>query len=396
MKKKSIAAILLVSALMLSVACDTTEENPTGNETDTKTETTAPETSVSGNTGDNSTTDDGYNYMGNDLSAFITVGNYKGITATAESSVLTDAEYDEYIALLLEEMSYNEQITDRPVEAGETVITSYSGYLDGVQFQNGTAEGQEVTAADGTGMIDGFGPAFVGQMPGVEFSFKVTFPTIYGNLDLAGKEVTFVCTIDYIMGENVITPSLTDSFVREEFGYETVETFETALREALAQQKAEEAEQLLTQTLWAEVFDASELKAYPDGELDRHYEMLMANAEATAAMYSVTLEEYISLVYQDQVTFAQFEEAMMEQAKQYVKDNLIIYQIAKVEGIVVTEDEFNTYVEEIAEMSGTTSDVLLEYYGRETVMLSCIQERVAAIIEEHAIITPAEETDTAA
>ncbi len=404
MNKKIIATFLLASMLTLTMACDKTDSEET-DLTETEAvetvvsetaepdagESTADKTGATEN-GETATALPAYDYMGNDLTPYIALGEYKGLEATAISTVLTDEEYNDYIATMLDSMSYNEQITDRAVAEGETVVTSYSGYLDGVQFDGGTAEGQTVTAADGTGMIDGFGPAFVGQMPGVEFSFKVTFPTVYGNLDLAGKEVTFVCTIDYIQGENVITPELTDAFVRDNFGYETVATFETALRESLALQKVQNAESQTQQTLWTQVVEMSEILGYPEGEEDRFYQTIMAGAESTAQMYGMTLEEYLTQMYQGQVTLTQFEAAAKEQAKSYVKENLIIYQIAKTEGIAVGDEEFNEWLTSLATSYGITAEEFLQYYDKETLMLSLLQEKVVGVVTEHAVIVEATET----
>ncbi len=379
--------------LVLTVSCgkkepagDNETEKTQTNETNI-TETSGAETDPSEKT---DTAAEAYNYMGNDLSAFITVGNYKGLSVTTQSTELTEEEYRDELAAVMASYAYNEKITDRAVEEGDTVVTSYSGYMDGVQFNGGTSEESEVTAADGTGYIDGFGPAFIGQMPGVEFSFQVTFPPVYGNLELAGKEVTFVCTISHIKGENIITPELTDEFTRENFGYETVADFEKMFREYLTLQKEYTVKNAMNEALWTQVMDASEVLGYPDGEIDRYIEIVKNDVEQTAAMYGVEYADFLANYLG--MTEDQLNTVANEQAKKYVKENLIIYQIAKEQGVIISEERLNEEVNNAAEMNGVTADVILSYYGKDAIMLSLLQQEVFAAIADSANITVEETT----
>ncbi|MGN1410705.1 MAG: FKBP-type peptidyl-prolyl cis-trans isomerase, partial [Eubacteriales bacterium] len=178
-----------------------------------------------------------FDYMANDLTGMIKLGDYKNISVTKASPILTEEEFENEIDALLDNYSYYEKITDRAVEEGDTVVCDYSGYLDGVQFSGGTAQNTELTAAPNSGYIEGFAEAFIGQTPGEEFSFDVTFPAEYDNADLAGKEVTFVCTVHSIYGDEYITPELTDDFVNENFGYSNVDEFKIAYRTSVEEQK---------------------------------------------------------------------------------------------------------------------------------------------------------------
>lgn len=393
MNKRILSALLAASMLVLTVSCgkkepagDNETEKTQTNETNI-TETSGAETDPSEKT---DTAAEAYNYMGNDLSAFITVGNYKGLSVTTQSTELTEEEYRDELAAVMASYAYNEKITDRAVEEGDTVVTSYSGYMDGVQFNGGTSEESEVTAADGTGYIDGFGPAFIGQMPGVEFSFQVTFPSVYGNLELAGKEVTFVCTISHIKGENIITPELTDEFTRENFGYETVADFEKMFREYLTLQKEYTVKNAMNEALWTQVMDASEVLGYPDGEIDRYIEIVKNDVEQTAAMYGVEYADFLANYLG--MTEDQLNTVANEQAKKYVKENLIIYQIAKEQGVIISEERLNEEVNNAAEMNGVTADVILSYYGKDAIMLSLLQQEVFAAIADSANITVEETT----
>jgi len=380
-KKRIFTSLLVGAILMMSVSCakDKTDE------------TNAVQTGTSGTSANDApivgTTDSSepFDYMGTNLASYISVGNYKGLSATTQSDVLTDEEYQDELAALMASYSYNERITDRAVEEGDTVVTSYSGYLDGVQFQGGTSEEAEVTAADGTGYIDGFGSAFIGQMPGEEFSFKVRFPDVYGNLDLAGKEVTFRCKISHIKGENIITPELTDEFTRENFGYETVADFEKMYHEYLALLKKTNVENAMYEALWEQILEASVVLQYPAGEITRYTDIVKDQVAQTADMYNVEFSSFLTNYLG--MTEEQLDATAQEKAKEYVKENLILYQIAKEQGIIITEEQFDEEVNRVAELQGVEAETLLNYYGKDTIMLSLLQREIFPIIAAEANIT---------
>lgn len=72
---------------------------------------------------------------------------------------------------------------------GDTVIINFAGFLDGVQFPGGTAEGYPLTLGSGQ-FVPGFESQLVGAAKGEERDVNITFPKQYVP-DLAGKDVVF-------------------------------------------------------------------------------------------------------------------------------------------------------------------------------------------------------------
>ncbi|MGN1345232.1 MAG: FKBP-type peptidyl-prolyl cis-trans isomerase, partial [Eubacteriales bacterium] len=244
--------VLLLVTVLLLASCGTEEPGFTVGTSD---ESSVGDQVVQYNLGKEGTSIDAepYDYMANDLTSFIQLGEYRNLEVTRESAFLTDEEFEDEIDNLLESYSYYAEETGRAVEEGDRVLVDCAGYLDGVAFEGGTATGQTVVAAANTGYIEGFAEAFIGQMPGEEFSFNVTFPESYGNVDLAGREVTFVCTVHSIQGTEEIVPELTDAFVSETFGYNNVEEFRIIYRDTVEQQKAYYVESNMYSELWTAV-----------------------------------------------------------------------------------------------------------------------------------------------
>jgi len=385
-KKSTIAWIL--ASMMLLASCGKTEigdEIPVGETGKENGGETAADTSPSSDASSDDTTDDAsgsaFDYSTADLSAYIKLGQYEGLSVTMASAVLTDEEFENEVQFMLENYSEYEQITDRDVVEGDVVIADYSGYRDGVQFAGGTAAGQSITAAPNTGYIEGFAEAFIGQTPGKEFSFDVTFPEDYGNTDLAGVEVTFVCTVHSIQGTEMIVPELNDAFVQKTFGYNNVEEFNILYRESVEKQKAYMVESEMYADLWTQIVGNTEVIRLPEEEVQRVYQEKRSLYETYAGYFGTTYEQFISDYY------GMTDEDLMEESRNYVKEDLVMYHLMDKLGIVITDEIYNERLNFFADYYGATVEELMDYYGEETMTTTIIWQEVMETIAEKTNIT---------
>ena len=374
--RTTVLAAALVSAMLLA-SCGTTEP---GFSVGTSADANNP--TIVGSSSSYTPVDaEPYDYMANDLTPFVKLGTYTGLSVTKESAVLTDEEFEDEVDLMLESYSYYKEETDRQVEEGDTVLADYSGYLDGVQFDGGTATNQTIMAAPDTGYIEGFAEAFIGQMPGVEFDFDVTFPADYGNADLAGKEVTFVCTVHSIQGTELIVPELTDDFVKETFGYNNVEEFYILFRESVEAQKAYYVESSMYSELWLQVVENAEVLGYPGQEVDRIYGESRSMYESYAGYYGMDYETFLS----SYVGIS--DEELYEESKKYVKKDLVMYQLIKELNFELTDDDYAEGMAFFAEYYGTTEEELASYYGEDAIRTTILWQALMNKIAETAVIT---------
>lgn len=79
---------------------------------------------------------------------------------------------------------------------GDTVIIDFAGYLDGVQFDGGTAAGYPLTLGSGQ-FVPGFEDQVIGMKVGETRDINITFPEQYVP-GLAGKDVVFKVTVHEI------------------------------------------------------------------------------------------------------------------------------------------------------------------------------------------------------
>ena len=406
---KKILVLFLALALAISMfACGKEDETepPVEENGSQGTETGAAPDGYEGETGDGnsntgdetSTTDDGseddsesatefvpvevdpYDYMANDLTDFIQLGEYRGLSVTKVSSTVTDEMFDEAIDELLNEYSYYNQITDRAVADGDDIVVDYSGYLDGVQFSGGTATETELTASADSGYIEGFAEAFIGKMPGEEFEFDITFPEDYHNEEMAGAYVTFKCKVHYILDSELIVPEINDEFVSENFGYSNAEEFLIAFRRSVEREYEYSANAEMYQSLWTEVVGVATIIEYPGQEVERLYTEMRLWYEDYAEYYGTDYETFINsyLGYTD--------EDLMNLAKDYVKEDLVMYQLIKENNIELTDEEYEEGAQFYADLYSVTVDELIEYYGEERIKNTLLWEKLMADILEDSVI----------
>lgn len=368
---KKIIALFLVLALMLSLfACtgkkdpDETDDNP-GNDDHVNTPVDS----------DNSDEYTPINYSEDDLSGYVTLGNYKGLTAEHVDPTVTDEEFKEYINRLLSNYEDYEHIEDRPVAEGDTVVIDYRGSADGVEFPGGTNVNQDVIAADGMGYIPGFGSSLVGHMPGETYTVDITFPEDYDkNPDLAGVLTTFTIYVRYIKGEQLVTPTydtVTFSFIEDHFtGFESVEDFLAAQHETAEMEKSYAYLDNTYRDFLAQIIEGSEINL-PEDEVNYGYNMYREMCQYYASAYQME--------YSDMLAYfvgVSSDEELLKFCEDTVKENIVFYSLVRELGIEATEEDVNEVVNYFATMYAWNAQDVINQYGEDAVKSQALFNKV--------------------
>lgn len=374
--KKIISLLLVLVMLVMCVACAKTEPK------DDETPDTPSSNEVTPSTGD--TTDEeteDFDYESVDLSEYIKLADYKGLTATLPDDKLTDSEFETGIANLLSDYADYPHITDRAVEEGDTVVMNYAGQIDGEDLSGGTAVDQEVVAADGQGYIDGFGSGLIGHMPGTEFEIHTKFPDPYpNNPDISGKDVVFKVTVKYIKGEEIITPEITPEWVKENLNYDTVEDFYTSMRNVFQMQKTYSCQSTLHNDLFGQICDNSEVIKYPTAPVEKQYKEYKDMYEYYASYYGTDYDTFLA-------TYVGTTDAdLYAECEQYVKEDLVLYALTKALDSKISENELAGKIQYIADMYNTEASDILSYYGEETMKQVAQFDKNMAIVASFANI----------
>lgn len=298
----------------------------------------------------------GFDYASADLSKYVTLGKYKGVTVTLTiGSEVTDADVQAYIEEMMAYYATEEDVTGRPAALGDTVVIDFVGTMDGVAFSGGTADDQTLILGEGE-YIDGFEDGIVGMNIGETKTIDVTFPESYHNADLAGKPAQFAITLDSIK-ENVV-PEYNDTFVREELDYDTKAEFEVAVKEMLAAYRQEEILAEKQDGAFTIAVDNATVISYPESLVEDYMYQQISYVKSYAEMYSMSYSDFAEQVIG--MTAAEYEAEVRASSEAAVKQELVLYAIAQAESISGSEDARKE-----------AEDYYLSYYGAEDVASMC-------------------------
>ena len=217
---------------------------------------------------------------------------YRGLKATLNRHIVTDAEIDRQMERLQQQYPRIAIVKDRPTQSGDEVVLDYAGFCNGEQFAGGTAEKQTLVLGSGT-FIPGFEEQLLDKVPGEKVTVQVTFPEQYHSADLAGKAAEFRCVIHEIRVKTAY--ELDDVFAKEVGGCDTFEQMRKKLGESLQQYSDERGEMDLQDRLLrqaAETLEFQPTEAQLSAELDNQ----MDNLKAQLAQQGLSIEMYCSFM----------------------------------------------------------------------------------------------------
>ena len=303
--------------------------------------------------------DQPYDY---DLSEYVKVGDYKGLDYSIAEVSVTDDEVDTEIDSRLQSAATTETVTEGKVEDGDSINIAFAGTIDGEEFEGGSSESYDITVGT-TQMIDGFVEGLIGHEIGDNVILNLKFPDDYSNEDVAGKDVVFDVTINYKSVK--VVPELDEDFVKENSDVDTVDEYKEAVKEELLAQKESQADLDAKEALWNEIVASSEVISYPEEELeaanaaaDEIENQYKSQAESYGMEWEDFLESYMGSSQED------FEESKKQYAEETVLQEMVMYYIAREEGIEVTDKEYKEYLADSLETYGFTEDTFKQSYGQ--------------------------------
>lgn len=271
------------------------------------------------------------------IDAFLTAGEYKGIQVSEDLIKPSDADVDSQVSSYLS--SYPLVYTDEEttVESGDTVNLDYSGSIDGVAFDGGTAEGYDLVIGSGS-FIDDFEEQLIGMHVGEESEVEATFPDDYPSEDVAGKDAVFAVKI------NSISRALTvpnDEWLKTYANGMTEEEYRTSIQESM------EASNKQTQG-WSAFCGTVEFIQFPQDMVDLLTEQMKTYYEYYASMYGMEYDAFIEAM-------GMTEADVVTEAKNGVRNWLVLEYVCAQEGVTEDSDIYQEYLQNALETNGVSS-----------------------------------------
>ena len=237
------------------------------------------------------------------------------------------------------------EVVDREVKNGDQINLDYSGSIDGVKFDGGTAEKQDLVIGSGA-FIPGFEDQLVGAKAGEERDVKVTFPEDYGAKDLAGKEAVFACKVNTVKEKKL--PELDDDFAKDVSEFDTLDAYKADIRKKAEERETKNAE-IATSNRIVEALIKNNSIELSAALIDQRAQNMLAdmrhNMESQGIPFATYLK-YIGKTEQDLI------DGYKAEAKDRETTRFIMNHIVEKENIQVTQADFEAAIEVRAASAG--------------------------------------------
>ncbi len=278
----------------------------------------------------------------------VTLGEYKGIEVEKPTYTVEDADVD---AEIEKEREKNARFIDveRAVENGDRVMLDYSGSVDGVKFDGGTAEDQMLVIGSGS-FIPGFEEQLVGMAIGEERDISVKFPEEYHAEELAGKDAIFHVTIKSVQIKEL--PALDDEFAKDVSEFDTLEAYRADKKKTLTEAAEKNAEAAIENAALQAACDNAAVEI-PEVMVGRQVNYMLQDIAYRLQMSGMSLEDYCKFTGTD---MDQLRKSYHDEAAARVKMQLVIEAVGKAENIACSAEDLDKSIADYAENSGSDKE----------------------------------------
>lgn len=323
--------------------------------------------------------------------AQVTLCDYVGIEATMKDGTVTEEDIDSSLDSLLEYQSWN-MVSERTVaQDGDSVFATVEMKdMDGNLVDDGSSSYGIVDIGSGNTHPE-VEAVLIGMNVGDTKEVEVQLPDPYEyNEELSGRKLMASVTLNGVRSDEELSRStLTDEQASRIFGMDSVE----ALREDIRSQLASNQENLRRTTAYDQIcsylLENCTVDPFPDGELADRVEAQVDDIKGLCKeYYDMTFQEYLD---SNGMTEEELRDSIKSQYEDTIRLELIFTAIADKEGIEYTEEEYQSYIDEVTVSSGyADAAALYEDYEESYVRMAYRIEKVVDWLIENADIVTTE------
>ena len=283
----------------------------------------------------------------------VELGKYKGIEIPKVEYKVEEKDIEHELGHMQEHNSRLITVDDKALENGDIATIDFEGFVDGVAFDGGKAEGHELEIGSGS-FIPGFEEQLVGMKIDEEREIKVTFPKEYFSKDLAGKEAMFKVKLHEIKRKEL--PELDDEFAKDVSEFDTLAELKASIKEKI-EKNNEQRQKYETEDLAIKAVCEDVKVDIPSGMVEFEVENMMKDFEQRLSYQGLNLDQYLKMIGK---TEEEMKKEYEPQAIEAIKSRLVLEAIIKAEKIEASEDEIKAKMEEMAKNYGKKVEEISE------------------------------------
>jgi len=308
----------------------------------------------------------------------ITLGTYKGLTIKKEKCTVAASEVNAELDKMRERQARYEEVNNRAAKLGDLINLDYSGSVDGVKFDGGTAKDQELELGSHS-FIEGFEEQMVGMKIGEEKDLNVSFPQNYHAENLAGKPAVFHVKLLGIREKHL--PELDDNFAKDVSEFETLAALKADIKKKKLEEKEKEANVEAENKLVDEIVKTTKVDI-PACMINSQLDNFVEDIKQRLMYQGLKFEDYLKYTGQ---TLEDYKNTRKAEAEKSVRTSLTLSEIVKKEKIEVTEAEIDAKLKEIADYSHKTLEEVkstMHGHQQEFITNNVLTEKLMATLKK--------------
>ena len=308
----------------------------------------------------------------------VTLGQYKGVEVVKAAAEVTDAQVENELNQMAQNVASTENVEDRAAAMGDIANIDFEGFVDGVAFEGGKGENFDLTLGSGQ-FIPGFEEQVVGMNLGESKDVNVTFPADYNAKELAGKAAVFAVKLNKLSVKNV--PAIDDELAKDASEFDSLEELKADIR-AKKLADAQKSIDAAFENAVVEAVAANATVEVPNALVERELDNQMNDFAYRLQMSGMSVEQYAKMMGGDLNTMRQ---AFKPAAEKQALANLVIAKVAEVEGISVSEEELEAEFAEMAKSYELELEKIKEMVPAEEIKSNLQTRKTVKFLVENAV-----------
>jgi trigger factor len=287
----------------------------------------------------------------------VDLGDYRSIRLDAPEATAGEADVDAALNAARAGAA-TLQTVERPAALGDSVVVDIHGKVGEETIMDN--QDWQLTLRGEGGWLPGFDEAFVGLAAGDEKAFELTYPEDSSSR-FKGQAASFQVTVKEVKAK--VQPEADDEFVKTLGDYSDVADYRAKKLAELTEKHTKEATEKLNEAAVDALVERATI-AYPPAAVDDTVHQMMGDLEARLKNIGYTLVDYLRL---NGKTVQQYHDELHEPAERRLQGQLVIAELAKVEGITVSDEEKQAELDRMADRAETPENAtaLREVFGSE-------------------------------
>ena len=307
------------------------------------------------------------------------IDGYKGLVIEKKSTEVTDELIEKEIEQVRERNSRIVTVEDRAAENGDTAVIDFEGFVDGVAFEGGKAEGYNLSLGSGN-FIPGFEEQIVGHTTGEEFTINVKFPDNYQAEELKGKDAEFKIVLHEIKTKEL--PEVDDEFVQDVSDKETLDEYKAELRETVGKRLKGEAEKDVDDQISEKLMELLQGEI-PEQMFDNQTNDMIRDFEMRLRSQGMDMKTYMQYMGMD---INALKGMYRDEAEKRVKLRLALETIARKENIEVTEADLEEEYSKMAEAYKMDADKVKDAVPADSLTEDIKVQKALTLVKDSAEI----------